>query len=172
MSKRSARIIDDVPSAVGDLFDPTSGELVPVVIRTMYQPTLKVVVDCSVEPSLTVQADLDSCDINQIMARYDRTQLDVFADRVNSGIYQDLASMPDYHSAMDIVVTAQEAFDALPADLRSKFQNDPAQFLDFVEDPSNSAELVKLGLASSVLADQPSSPPSPSSGADATEGAL
>ena len=41
---------------------------------------------------------------------------------------------------------AQDMFESLPADIRTKFGNDPGRFLDFVEDPQNEEELIELGL--------------------------
>ena len=53
----------------------------------------------------------------------------------------------DYHEAQNIVINAQNQFNALNASLRKKFDNDPALFLAFAEDPKNAQELVTLGLA-------------------------
>lgn len=47
---------------------------------------------------------------------------------------------------MDIVIRAQEAFDALPSSWRTKFNNDPANFVDFCQDPNNRDEMIKLGM--------------------------
>jgi len=37
-------------------------------------------------------------------------------------------------------------FNDLPSSIRSRFGNDPAAFLDFVQDENNADEMVKLGL--------------------------
>ena len=42
---------------------------------------------------------------------------------------------------------AQEQFAALDAAVRSRFDNDPAKFLEFTADPANADEMVKMGLA-------------------------
>ena len=44
------------------------------------------------------------------------------------------------------MIRAQEAFDALPSSWRTKFNNDPANFVDFCQDPNNRDEMVKLGM--------------------------
>ena len=49
---------------------------------------------------------------------------------------------------MNIVASAQQEFDQLPAPVRKRFGNDPASFLDFVHDDSNIDEMAKLGLIS------------------------
>ena len=41
----------------------------------------------------------------------------------------------------------QKAFDALPAELRERFENDPGKFVEFCLDPKNKDEAVELGLA-------------------------
>ena len=47
---------------------------------------------------------------------------------------------------MNQIVAAQEAFNGLPAAVRKRFGNDPGQMLDFLDDPQNASEAVKLGL--------------------------
>ena len=48
---------------------------------------------------------------------------------------------------MNIVLKADEMFNDLPSRARRHFDNDPAKFLDFVQDPKNHEQLVDLGLA-------------------------
>lgn len=45
-----------------------------------------------------------------------------------------------------MVENAKIQFDLLPAAVRDKFQNDPAQLFDFVMDAGNRDEAIKLGL--------------------------
>lgn len=138
------------------------------VIRTLFDPSVDVGIDCGfdpvtgeVTPSLTVQADLPGCDLNTIMAQYERTGLTGFEDRLASGGFVDLASMPDFRAAQDIVAHASETFASLPAHIRKRFSNDPAEFLSFFDDPANIDEAVKLGLA--TLPEPPPSNPADSS---------
>ena len=128
-------------------------------------------IDCSVEPSLTQQQFMDECDINQIVARYHRTEVINLRSDAASGRYADLSSMPDYREACDIVIAANEAFNSLDAGIRKKFDNDPAQFLAFVEDPSNVDELVRLGLAEAVPVAAPAAASGSPSGEPAPPGA-
>ena len=53
----------------------------------------------------------------------------------------------DFQEAMETVVRAEQAFRNLPSKIRKEFQNDPAQFLDFVHDPENQDRMVEMGLA-------------------------
>lgn len=95
---------------------------------------------------LTEQAHKDDCDINQIVAKYSRNELkELLVDR--PAFYADLSSAPDFLESMNIVVRAQEQFDALPSSVRKEFDNDPAKFLAFAEDSKNAEKMVSLGLA-------------------------
>lgn len=113
-------------------------------------------IDFSHEKSLTKQSDAEAADINNIMAPYARANL---LDLVNQhpGLYADLPDAKSYHESMNIIVEAQTAFDQLPAEMRKRFGNDPADFLDFVSREENRAEMVKMGLLERPLAD--SAPP-------------
>lgn len=96
--------------------------------------------------SCTKQEFRRECDVNTILSRYNRTGL---IDHVmkHNGDYADVSSSLDYHDAMNLILNAQESFDLLPSDLRKKFDNNPAAFLDFVHDPANKDALVDMGLA-------------------------
>lgn len=117
-------------------YDPRSG------VRIRERPRLSI----SFDPAehMTVQDQKDVCDINKIMARYKKTGLVLQSTR--PPMYGDFTSVPDYVDAMQTVRTAQEMFMALPSDLRKKFENDPAKFIAYMEDPANREESIKLGL--------------------------
>ena len=48
---------------------------------------------------------------------------------------------------MNVIRAAEEAFNAMPAEVRDRFQNDPGRFLEFANDASNYEEALKMGLA-------------------------
>lgn len=113
--------------------------------RTRYERFgLNPVVDCF-DPSLTKQAMKDECDINKIVARF--TKSGVLPDLKDNPMYGDFSDSVSYFDALQLVITAQDQFNGLSADVRARFGNDPAQFLAFAEDPSNQEEMVRLGLA-------------------------
>ena len=95
--------------------------------------------------SLTVQADKDSCDVNQILARYQKTGA-IEHMRQYQGDYADVSGAVDYKTALDITIRAQDMFAALPSTVRARFENDPGKFLEAVEDPDQRDELVELGI--------------------------
>lgn len=98
------------------------------------------------EVSLTKQADKDQTDIQKIIAKYNRTGV---WEHVAKGLalYGDFTSVNEYQEALNRVITARQSFDALPSDVRSKFDNDPGAFFEFATNPENLAELRKMGLA-------------------------
>lgn len=63
------------------------------------------------------------------------------------GSYFDSSDVVDYRTAFEQVERANARFDALPAILRQRFDNDPAKFLDYASDSKNLDEMIKLGIA-------------------------
>lgn len=114
-----------------------------IEIYTAYGPHLRVPLAC-LDESRTKQSFGDETNINNIMARFIKTGLVDFVNEHESH-YGDVTGW-QFHDAMNIVARSQEMFEALPAELRARFNNDPATFLDFVDDPENDAEAVSLGI--------------------------
>lgn len=115
-------------------------------------------ISCSMEERMTKDSFKDECDINTIVRRFNLTgQL---PENVAVPSYADFEEIFDFHSAMNLVTQANEAFDSMPAEVRSRFHNDPGEFMDFVSDESNRAEAEKLGLVIPSHLD-PSEPGSP-----------
>lgn len=104
-------------------------------------------------PSRTKQSFKDECDINKIMQRFKKVMGAEYLSKyqnVVGGQFGDFSMVSDYRSAIEQVNAAKDVFDALPAIVRKRFDNDPAAFLDFVEDPSNLDEMRSLGLANPI----------------------
>lgn len=97
------------------------------------------------DPSLAVQDQRDEVDINTIVRRFGLTGK--LPEDVRMPEYGDFVGISNYHQAMNAVASANESFDALPAEVRSRFGNDPGRFVDFCMDPANLEEARKLGLA-------------------------
>lgn len=102
--------------------------------------------DFSGQDSMTCQSFKDECDVNRIVSSFEKTGV-IPHGNTSSPMYGDFSTSFDYKEALELVMHAEESFASLPANVRLRFQNDPAAFLDFVNDPANSDELVKLGLA-------------------------
>lgn len=100
------------------------------------------------EPSLTKQDQADACDVNRIIRQYSATGVWTHVnERAQQGVYADLPGGFEYQDALNIIVQGEAAFESLPASVRERFMNDPARFLDFMADPANQDEAIKMGLA-------------------------
>lgn len=111
-----------------------------------HKETGRIVVETTFpEPSLTQQQFKDECDINNIMKKFASTGEFTHVTS-NKGIYADFTEIKDYQSMLDTVIYADHAFNTLPAELRKRFNNNAGELLDFIQDPSNYDEGVKLGL--------------------------
>lgn len=97
------------------------------------------------EPTLTQQSFKDQQDINRIVKQYAKTGVAVQTTR--KPMAEDFVGITDYHSAMNAIRAGDEAFEALPSNIRERFNNDPAEFVDFCLDEANNEEAAKLGLA-------------------------
>lgn len=87
----------------------------------------------------------DECDINHLMRKYQQSGL--MPQNVHKPpFYGDFTEVPDYQAAMNIVNEAQGLFMSLSADIRKEFDNDPAKFLAFCNDPENGDRLIEMGL--------------------------
>lgn len=106
--------------------------------------------------SLTKQSFKDECDVNLILSKYQRTGVIDFVNR-REGRFGD-ATAVDFQSALDIVNQASAMFSELPSTVRKRFGNSAEEFLAFMDDSSNDAEAVKLGLK---VAPPPASEPVP-----------
>lgn len=103
-------------------------------------------------------------DINTIIDQFGIGEhpIDIQNWKTNVDIYD---AVNDYQTALNQLVEADRQFMSLPAKIRSRFDNDPAQFVDFVSDEANAEELIQMGLANpripsiDKLASVPSAPP-------------
>lgn len=111
-------------------------------IFTAYDTPPKFVLEFGT--SLTRQSERDACDVNTIMRAYELTG--VLPHDGKKRFYLDVSEMSDYRTALDQIHHADNLFSQLPAQVRKRFGNDPAIFLDFVADPQNQAELEEMGL--------------------------
>lgn len=92
---------------------------------------------------LTEQAHKDTTDINRILKDYQKTGFVAHAKQ-HEGQYDDVSSM-DFQKAMQTVATVKTMFEGLPSSYRAQFGN-PSNFLDFVQNPNNEAQLAKMGI--------------------------
>lgn len=119
--------------------------------------------------SLTKQSEADSCDVNKIVKQYKRTGVLPTPLQIDPR-YGD-ASVPDYQSCLNIVIQAEGSFLSLPSAIRSRFDNNVAKFMDFVHDPANTDEGVKLGIFSAPEKPQESPQATPAAAQGGQSGA-
>lgn len=112
---------------------------------TSYGKLRKRVYSTNDEPSKADPSQAPECDINNIMHKFGKTgHISHFAK--HQGMYADLTEISDLHSAMIQVTQAQQAFDALPSELRTRFGNSPIEMVNFLQNSQNKDEAIKLGL--------------------------
>jgi len=106
--------------------------------------------------SKTQQHFAEDVDVNNIIARFVRTGMlgDPVAMASRQASFGDFSSGEDFHAVMNKVTKAQASFGSLPADIRNKFNNDPALLIDFISKEENLKEAVDLGLLPKSLYDQ------------------
>lgn len=91
------------------------------------------------------QSFKDECDINLILKKFQKSgAISHYAS--NSMSYGD-ATQIQLQDALNVVANAETMFEELPSSIRKKFNNDPGQFLAFVQDEKNLEEMRELGLA-------------------------
>lgn len=107
------------------------------------------------DESLTVQAEVEESDINTIVRRFGITG--ELPTNVRVPLSGDFAAAGDYHSSLNALLEADKSFMAMPAEIRARFDHDPAKLIAFVEDPANRDEAIKLGIVNAPQAPVPAS---------------
>lgn len=103
----------------------------------------KVSYGCESE-SKVEQNHKHECNINTIMARVKKGHMVPF--RSGDPLYGDFTEALDYHQSCDRIIEAKTQFMTLPAQLRSRFNNDPGQLIAYVNNPENLDQCVIEGL--------------------------
>lgn len=81
-----------------------------------------------------IQSHAKSVDINEIILRYQRGDIDVLAQR--AGVYGDFTNMPtSYAELYQSVLDAQAYFDSLPLEVRQKFDHSFSKFFTSIGTP-------------------------------------
>jgi len=105
------------------------------------------------DASLAQQHFKDECDINNILRQFNITGL--LPEVPLSPRYGDFTGIGDYHTALNQVIAAEDEFMSLPATLRARFENDPAQLIEFLDNPQNLKEAISLGLVNEKPVEMP-----------------
>lgn len=89
---------------------------------------------------LTQQHFKDECDINNILRNYVPP-----VNNVPPPVFGDFTTS-DLMTAYDIVRSASSNFDALDSNIRARFNNNPVELMQFLENEKNREEAIQLGL--------------------------
>lgn len=95
-------------------------------------------------PGKTEQAHKRETDMNYILKEYAKTGF-MKHSKEHQGRYDDV-SVQSFQEAMFTVTSAQSMFNELPAAVRKRFMNNPAEFLGFVQNPENKEEMQRMGI--------------------------
>jgi len=101
----------------------------------------------------TQQHFKDETDINNILRQFNITGL--LPQKTISPRYGDFTGISDYHGALNQVIAAENEFMTLPAYLRARFDNNPQELIEFLNNPENKDEAIKLGLVNKTEASAP-----------------
>ncbi len=100
----------------------------------------------------TEQSHKNVCDVNNIVKKYDTTGLISHLSKMEAR-FGDMTGL-EFKEAQDQIILAKNMFDLLPADIRKRFENDPGKLLEFMEDPLNRDEAIKLGMIKKSWTDE------------------
>jgi len=98
------------------------------------------------EPTKTQQQFKDEVDLNVMMKRMGVTGKDMPAAPQDPRFYGDFTSTFDFRDSLDKTREAADRFNALPAEIRRKFDNNPLYLHDWIMDTTNHEQAVELGL--------------------------
>lgn len=118
---------------------------------------------CS-ETKLTKDSEMQGCDINWIVNQYAKNGIPI---QPVEELYADVSMMGGFKEAMDYIADAESQFMQLPWQVRKRFNDNAAAFVDFCSDEKNRPEMEALGL----LVEKPTAPAAPAAPVAAPAGA-
>jgi len=110
------------------------------------------------DDSLTVQSFAQDADLNVIAKRFGINAIPTAP--LDPALFRDTTNDPDLRQILDAQRNAKEQFLGLPAKLRARCHNNPKELWDFLGDPDNHEEALRLGLLKRL--DAAPAAPSPS----------
>ncbi len=91
----------------------------------------------------TKQSFKDSTDINKLLAKAAKGESITHLAKYGA-VYGDFSDMPDLLEARRRLAIGQEIFSELPGEIRREFNQSPAAFFAFVNDPTHKDDLARL----------------------------
>lgn len=105
----------------------------------------RVTVNCPEGSSRTKQSFRDQVNINTIIKKHRRTGM-IRHLNAKKPFYGDVSHITDYQTALETVKNAENLFMNMSSEIRERFQNDPQQMIDFLNNVDNREEAIKLGM--------------------------
>lgn len=113
--------------------------------------------------SMCQESDAKQADIHNIMRQFERTGV-LNHSAQHEGTYGDFMNLPEFTDAQIQIAEAASMFETVPATIRAKHNNNPAQFVDWMMNPDNREAMIEQGFTDTHLpplpANESSSPPS------------
>lgn len=110
------------------------------------------------EECITSQSARKETDLNYLMKRHKRLSEIPFVKK--NPMYGDFSTVGDYTQALETIKRSKEAFGQLSAEVQKRFNHNPAELLQFVNDINNKEEAIKLGLIEKPAEQQTEEPES------------
>lgn len=108
------------------------------------------------DPSLTVQTFTEDANINVLARRFGITEIPFTP--VSEEVI-DTTQFPELREILEARRAAANGFANLPLKIRKRFRNSPEELWNFLQDPDNADEAVRLGLLFRRAEPENSSPP-------------
>ena len=97
------------------------------------------------EPSQTDQSSLEETTIDYYLRRYAATGIDPAAGRLEAAQFGDFSSVDDFRSAQSKVAAVKSGFESLSAQERAQFDNNFANYVEFILNPENAKAAQDMG---------------------------
>ncbi|QIR82400.1 internal scaffolding protein [Chicken microvirus mg8_109] len=104
------------------------------------------------KPSITQQHFKEQCDINRILdayrvkARAMGVSVVELMPKLGSEQFADVSNVDDYLTAQNRIAQVNQMFEALPAEVRRSYDDDPANFVAALADSQNYRKFADLGI--------------------------
>lgn len=126
-------------------------------IKTRFSEKSRTYGTVNNKPSMTQQNLTHQCNVNSIVQRYRKSG--ALPLNRQSGVFGDFSQAKSFHEAQNMLIAAQDAFMEIPASIRTRFNNNPQELINFMENPENQEEAYKLGLADRPIKKEEPKPP-------------
>lgn len=111
-----------------------------IKVRTKYDRN-DVSISFKDSPSMTDKQYKDECDISSIIEKYG-----VLPKPEITPVYEDVTKLGNYEIMLNVVKEHEAAFASLPSEIRQRFMGDSLAFAQWLANPANHDEAVRLGL--------------------------